>query len=220
MPSAHFKCKLPAGLGPLSTEYPDEDFRILACLPTADELLVILEAPVTTIPTLGHYLDTWLDTWLPFYNVLHADEQVVVIQYFVPFLPPAYRAVLFSGNLVRFPLIIRNGWIHAELTTSHERLSKLQAAFEATGLTYELVSVTQSTEPTALLTDRQQRLITEATERGYYDSPRTCTLTELAATLDISKSVTSGILHRAEERIIKQFLGKSIESEVSQGDFP
>lgn len=59
------------------------------------------------------------------------------------------------------------------------------------GITYELVSVRQSIDPTALLTDRQHWLITEATERGYYDSLRGCTLTELAAALAISKSVAS-----------------------------
>lgn len=199
-----------------STENPDEEFRILAALPTEDGLFVILEAPLATTPTLGHYFDTTL----PSYNVLHADDQVVVIQYFLPFVPPPYRAVLFSGNLLGFPLTLRNGWIRSELITSHERLSLLKAAFEAMDLTHELVSVTQSTKPTDLLTDRQQQLITEASERGYYDSPRDCTLTELAAALDISKSVASGILHRAEGRIIKQFLGESIESDVRQVDFP
>lgn len=216
MPSAHFKYKLPDGAAPFSTEYPDEEFRILAALPIEAGLLVILEAPVATIPSLGHYFDTWR----PVYDVLHADEQVVVVQYSVPFVPPPVRAVLFSENLLRFPLILRNGWIYAEFLTSHERLSQLKAAFEAERVPYEIVSVTQSTEPTALLTDRQQRLITEATERGYYDSPRRCTLTGLAAGMGISKSVASGILHRAEGRIIKQFLGVPIESEVRQTDFP
>ena len=218
MPSAQFKYKLPDGAAPFSTEYPDQEFRILATLPTETDLFVIIEAPVATTPALGHYLDE--APWLPSYDVLHADERVVVIQYILPFVPPAVRAVLFSENLLRFPLTLRDGWIRSEVTTSHERLSQLKAAFEATGLMYEIVSVTQSTEPTALLTDRQQRVITEATERGYYDSPRSCTLTELAAALGISKSVASGILHRAEGRIIKQFLGEPIESEGGEADFP
>lgn len=218
MPSAQFKYKLPDGAAPFSIEHPDEEFRILAALPTEAGLLVILEAPLATTSTLGQYLDE--APWLSSYDVLHADEQVVVIQYSVPFVPPAIRAVLFSENLLGFPLILRNGWIRSEVITSHERLSQLKAAFEAEGVPYEIVSVTQSTAPTALLTDRQQRVITEATERGYYDSPRGCTLTELAAALDISKSVASGILHRAEGRIIKQFLGESIELEVKQVDGP
>jgi hypothetical protein len=204
MPIAHFKYKLPDGAVPFSTEYPDEEFRILATLPAADGLLVILEAPLATTPTLGHYLDIWL----PAYDVLHADEQVVVIQYALPFLPSPYRAVLVSENLLGFPLTLQNGWMRSELITSHERLSQLQAAFEAMGLTYELVSVTQSTDPADLLTDRQREFITEAVERGYYESPRECTLTDLAAAMGVTKGAASGTLHRAERRIIKSFLGK------------
>lgn len=208
MPSLQFKYKLPDGPAAMpSTENPDEEFRILAAVPIGDGLLVVLEAPIVTTPNIGQFLDTWL----PSYDVLHVDEHVVVIQYFVPFLPPPYRAVLLSGNLLGFPLILQNGWIHAELITSNERLSQLKAELEAIGLTYELVSVTQSTEPADLLTVRQRQFVIEATQRGYYDSPRDCTLTELAAELDISKSVASVVLHRAEGRIIKQFLGESIE---------
>lgn len=211
MPKVQFKYRLPEGPAAASRlasiENPNEEFHILAALPTEDGLFVILEAPVATAPSLGHFLDTTLSS----YDVLHADDQVVVVQYFLPFLPPPYSAILLSDNLLEFPLVLRNGWIHAELITSHERLSQLKAVFEAMGLTYELVTVTQSTDPGDLLTDRQRRVVTEATQHGYYDSPRGCTLTELAVELDVSKSVASGILHRAEGRIIKQFLGTPIE---------
>ncbi|WP_231186810.1 helix-turn-helix domain-containing protein [Haladaptatus sp. DYF46] len=50
--------------------------------------------------------------------------------------------------------------------------------------------------------------VVEAVERGYYESPRQCTLTELAESFGVSKDTASGILHRAERRIIKRFLGK------------
>lgn len=130
----------------------------------------------------------------------------MLIQYSLQFLPSLYRAILSSGHLLQFPLPFRNGWAIADLTTSHEQLSQLKDAFETEGIPYEISSVTQSTEPTDLLTDRQLRLLTEATERGYYDTPRDCTLTELAAELGVSKGGASGILHRAEGRIIKTFL--------------
>jgi predicted DNA binding protein len=60
-----------------------------------------------------------------------------------------------------------------------------------------------------LLTEQQAQLVAEATDRGYYDTPRTCSLTELAADLDMAKSTCSEMLHRAEGKIIEQFLQDS-----------
>lgn len=72
-------------------------------------------------------------------------------------------------------------------------------------MSYEVISVTPLVDPTNLLTDRQWRVVIEAVTRGYYDSPRECSLTELAATLGINKSTASDILHRAEG-LIKEFV--------------
>jgi predicted DNA binding protein len=207
MPKIQFKFKIFGEPGALSTESPETEFRILANLPTEAGLLVILEAPMANTAASDRYLDK--DNWLSDYEVLHADEQRVVIQMVCDFVqPPAYRAVIDSGNILQYPLILRNGWAIADLTTSHERLSRLKDAFEAAGLAYEVGAVTQSTEPTNLLTDRQREFITEAVKSGYYESPRECTLTDLAAALDVTKGAASGTLHRAERRIIKTFLGE------------
>jgi predicted DNA binding protein len=60
-------------------------------------------------------------------------------------------------------------------------------------------------ETPELLTDQQRRLLVTAVEEGYYDTPRECTLTELAEAVDLAKSTASVTLHRAEERVIKEF---------------
>lgn len=49
----------------------------------------------------------------------------------------------------------------------------------------------------------------EAVEAGYYDTPRDCTLTDLAETVGLAKSTCSETLHRAEGQIIKQFVAES-----------
>lgn len=73
----------------------------------------------------------------------------------------------------------------------------------------EILSLTQSPDPVELLTERQRQFVTEAIKRGYYDSPRGCTLTEFAGAFDVNKSAASGILHRAEGRIIREFMKDS-----------
>lgn len=205
MPHARLKFK-PAGrlAGPFqfTTEHPDCELRILSAHPTENGLLVILEATMTDIAALAHLFDGTAIT--PSYEVLHADERVVLIQYELPFVPSPYRALFSSANLPQFPYVIRDGWTICELTTSQERLSKFKDELETTDFRYEIVSLTQSTVPIDLLTERQQQLINTAVEHGYYDTPRTCSLTDLAATLSISKSTASEIIHRAEGKMIKE----------------
>lgn len=206
MPKVQFKFKVPGGPGVLSLKYPETEFRILTNYPTEDGLLMILDAQMANTAALERDLDE--RDWATQYELLHADEQRVVMQYVLPFIPPGYRAVFDSGNLFQSPLLLRDGWAIFDLTTSQERLSRLKDTFEDAGLAYEVVAVTQSTAPTSLLTDRQREFITEAVERGYYESPRKCTLTDLADALDVTKGAASGTLHRAERRIIKTFLGE------------
>lgn len=205
MPSAQVKFELPGGPATVSTNHPDDEFRILATRPTADGLQVVLEAQTSDSDAIIRHLDG--ETWLPTYEVLHVDERTILVEYSLDSLPSLYQSILSSGNLLQFPLELRDGLVVSEMVTSHAQLSKLKDAFESEGIHYEIDSVRQSTDPTSLLTDRQRRFVTEAVEQGYYDTPRRCTLTELAAALDVSKSGTSEILHRAEERIIKRFLG-------------
>lgn len=57
-----------------------------------------------------------------------------------------------------------------------------------------------------VLTDAQCELVVDAVAAGYYDTPRACTLTELAAAHDIAKSTCSETLHRAEGRVMRRFV--------------
>lgn len=198
-----------AGPFKFSVDYPDDEFRFLTAYPTGEGLLVIMEATMDDPAAIVHLFDDI--PVQPSCEVLHADEHTVLIQFVLPFVPPPFRAYFASGNLPRFPQTIQDGWIVCELTTSPERLSQFKDELEATGFTYEILSVTQSLEPTELLTDRQRWFMTEALDRGYYDSPRECSLTELATALDVSKSTASVVLHRAEETTIKEFFSEPFE---------
>jgi predicted DNA binding protein len=206
MPRAQLRFEVPGELGALSTTHPETEFRIVSNFPTADGLLVILDIKAADFSSLTRSLDE--EDQLPEYEVLHTDDQRTVIQYEISYVPAPHHAILSSGNLIQFPLPIRDGWAVADLTTSHERLARLGDAFEAAEVAYHLDVVQQSTDETALLTERQREFIVEAVERGYYESPRQCTLTELAELFGVSKGAASGTLHRAERRIIKRFLGK------------
>lgn len=60
---------------------------------------------------------------------------------------------------------------------------------------------------TASLTARQREVLSAAISHGYYDNPRSCSLTELADELGIAKSTCSGILQRLEARVMQNLVG-------------
>lgn len=95
------------------------------------------------------------------------------------------------------------------MTASQEQLSTYTNELAAADIPYQILLLSQSHESSELLTDRQWQFITEAVERGYYDTPRGCTLDELAETFDINKSSSSRLLRRAENRIIKEFIAEA-----------
>lgn len=111
-----------------------------------------------------------------------------------------------SGTAIKLPVKIANGVAEAEVTGSRERISSLCEHLEALGLEFTVVYVQEYREPDGMLSSRQRELICAAVERGYYDTPRGCTLTELADDFDIAKSTCSEVLHRAEGLVVKRYV--------------
>ena len=52
----------------------------------------------------------------------------------------------------------------------------------------------------------------------FHDTPRRCTLTELAKKLDVSTATASNVLHRAEEQIIKEFNRSHLSGRIQRVD--
>jgi predicted DNA binding protein len=83
-------------------------------------------------------------------------------------------------------------------------------------MSYTLNRVYDATDTPDLLTDQQRRLLVTAVEMGYYDTPRECTLTELAEEADLAKSTTSVTLHRAEETVVKEFVAERLDVAIDE----
>ena len=71
------------------------------------------------------------------------------------------------------------------------------------------VAATGGDDADQTLTEAQRELVFEAVRSGYYDTPRRCTLTELAEANGIAKSTCSETLHRAEGRVMRRFVDGS-----------
>lgn len=204
MPRVRLQVKPSGGLFTFTEQHPDAEFSILSAYPTGDQLLVILKAEMDSPEELVEFFEP--STFVHDFEVRHLDDRSIVVGYSLPFVPPPIRAIFNAGELPRFPVRIKNGYVIAEMTTSHDRISQFKSGLEATGIPFDVLSVRQTESPLEILTDRQREFVTAAVEYGYYDTPRRCTLTELADELNVSTATASNVLHRTEEKIIKEFL--------------
>ena len=120
--------------------------------------------------------------------------------------PPSYvAAARRAGVPIESPVEVAGGRATLAVVDDRERLSAFGRRLAAAGATVES---TGEDEPTPVLTETQRDLVRAAVEAGYYDTPRECTLTELAADRDIAKSTCSETLHRAEGQVLRRFVEK------------
>ncbi|KDE59213.1 DNA-binding protein [Halostagnicola sp. A56] len=192
----------------ISTEFPDAEFRLVATQLRDEGAFVVLEVMTPKGDTLVRRFEETPE--VDSFEVYHTGERMVLLR-FRASATKSYDPLRRSKNISIYPIILRDGWFSVELSASHDQLSKYTDELAATGIPYEIVSLVQSHNTSEMLTDRQWEFIVEAAERGFYDTPRGCTLAELGEILDIHKSSVSRLRHRAESRIIKNFLEEAAQ---------
>lgn len=193
-----------AWVSEVSTSYPNATFRVLSAFVNEDRGVGVVEIegggdiPDIVQDMSGHDSVAEID-------VLWTEGNEALIQ-FQTRRPMMLIAAKESKIPVRMPFEIRNGVGRWELTAARERLSELSTVLDQMGISYDIESV-REIEPKELLTDKQRNLIETALDMGYYDTPRESSLSEVAEETGIAKSTCSEILHRAEEKIIKDSFG-------------
>lgn len=219
MPHATLTIVLPEGtwIGDISRTYSETRFRVLAAIPsgTSGVGLAKLQGPnVNEVVSEVKGRET-VDEFTLLYH--RRGEALIQVETSVPIVLHPLRD---SGVPFEMPFDVENGRAEIEVTSTHERLSMLGAALDEYGLTFTVERLEQSIESGSLLTDRQLELLREAITAGYYDSPRTSTLTELAEEVGLAKSTCSEILHRAEGRIIRKYLQEQMQELPEKGIEP
>lgn len=202
MPQATLKIKSNEALVALSESHPETEFNVLGSWQTDSKLRVLVETSTIAFPSLEKTLSAI--TPLTDVEIRHSTDETILFEVSTP-RPPPHGATADSGIVPSFPLRLENGWFVRDLTASRERLSAFREELEAGEIEYQLVQISGIDGAGNALTARQREVVDLAVEHGYYDSPRRCTLSDLADRLDVNKSVVSRILQRAEGHIITTY---------------
>ncbi|WP_416841295.1 helix-turn-helix domain-containing protein [Haloferax sp. DFSO52] len=207
MPRATLSINLPKEIwiADLSSQYPAARFTVLAAMPSEETGVGLVEIQSPAIEDIVSSFDEY-DSIVSV-TVLEVRSEQALVQ-FETTEPLLILSLSKVGIPLELPITIVDSEVVVEVTAPRESLSELGEKLTQFGLSFDLVSIHQSVNTKSLLTDEQYDLIETAIEAGYYDTPRTCTLTELAATMGLAKSTTSEKLHRAEGKVMKEFLAR------------
>ncbi|QSW98790.1 helix-turn-helix domain-containing protein [Haloterrigena alkaliphila] len=187
----------------LSTAYPSATFRVLAAVPGSETGFALVRI---TGPDVADVVEEMRDhAQITELSLAQYSENEVTV-HFETTAPLLLFSSRESGMPIELPVEIVDGEATIEVTGSRDRLAQLAEQLENFGLQYRIEHVRERLHESQLLSERQLEVVVAAVREGYYDTPRRCSLTELAGQLDIAKSTCSETLHRAEEAIIKRFV--------------
>lgn len=192
----------------LSRQYPETRFRVLAATANNAKGFARIEIIGGNAKSVCEQMESYETvTDLTVFDAEHERHRVQV-ETTVPVLLNAIQA---AGIPLDLPVEISDGQLELEITVPQEKLSMLGDTLDQFGISYTVECIQQESDTESLLTERQQWLLREAIDRGYYDAPRRITLVELAEEVGIAKSTCSEILHRVEGQVLKRFLDGDCE---------
>ena len=207
MPRASLDVAIPtdAWMYGVSTDLPATTFRVVSANLIEDAGVGVLEVlgddPLSALSRMDE------ESAVTGLELLYSDEREALVQ-FETAEPPLLRLAHRAGVPLRTPFEVADGRARWELTTTRERLGELRDLLAAAGVDFRLeyVRAFDRSGADGPLTDRQREVLLAARERGYYDVPRTATLTDVAEALGIAKATASDTLHRAESHVVDAFV--------------
>lgn len=207
MRKARFRVELPPDtwIAEVSRAHPGSRFRLLGGIETdegAVELGEVREGEVEAAAWTVRDHPAVRD-----HELLHVDDERALSRYLLEDVA-LYRFLQDAGIPPEFPIEVEEGWFEFELTADPERLNAISTGLDASPLGHELLFVARTRPREALLTDRQREVLELAVREGYFEVPRATDLSELADRLGVDKSTVSGVLRRAQARVLERFLAQ------------
>ena len=208
MPRADLEITIPDAvwMGELSRAHPDASFEILTVFSQAEGAVALTEVTAEGVEDVVTEMVAYEEVTSA--DVLQRSADTALVQ-FETSEPMLLLPVRNAGTPLDLPFTVRDGRAEWEVTAPRDRLSALGDQLRQFGIDFDVLAVRQEMETEQLLTPKQLELVQTAVENGYYDTPRESTLTELADAAGIAKSTCSETLHRAEEKIVKEFVDEA-----------
>jgi hypothetical protein len=202
---ARFRIELPEDVwaSEVSQSFPDATLRLLTGVPMGERALELGEVRADEPTAVTGAIRSHPD--ISAFDRLYGDDQRVISQYEAT-ERSLYEFLWGSSFPPEFPMVVEDGEMAFDVTATREQFEAFGSALDGSGVRYELLSVVHTEDSESLLTDRQRECLAVAHQRGYFEVPRQCDLTELGAALGVDKSTASETIRRATDRVVAQYL--------------
>ena len=110
--------------------------------------------------------------------------------------------------LISYPVLVKEGKIRMEAITDRSKVDKFLTQLKKKGIEAKIERIGYFYKST-LLTQRQNEIINLAYQNGFFNIPRSISLTEFAKDLNISKSALSETLRRIFKKLANNYLNSS-----------
>jgi predicted DNA binding protein len=201
----------------VSRKHADASFQLLSTMLAGDHAI---ETVVVSGRAMGECLSA-IDAHpdIKVFEVVDQRETTATVQ-LETLEPTVFSAAARAKTPLVYPVRVKRGELTATVVGTRAAVSSLGDQLRADGLGFEVASIQSDHSGSQILTDRQEEVLFTAIERGYYNSPRECTLTGVAEELEIAKSTCSAMLQRAEGAIIEYFCSQQQRPEPVSVETP
>lgn len=207
MRTARFRIELPPNvwIGDVSRAHPDAVFRLLAGIEHGDRATELGE--IRADPSSPVVEAFRRHPAVASYEALDADGERSLARYEVTDRA-LYRFLRSAGLPPEFPIRAEDGGFEIEVTAEASRLRSVREELAAVPLAHEVLFVAGQPEEEPVVTDRQREALEVAFRQGYFTVPREAKLADVAEELGVDASTASGVLRRAEARVVDRFLAE------------
>lgn len=187
----------------VTREFPEIQFRLPSVTMSDGRAVEVVVADGNVVETCLSALEEHSDVADSIIFHREKDKGIIQIQTTDPLLQIASRQ---SRTPLMYPIEIYQGNVIVDVIAPYDNISALGTQLKASGATFNVEYVQRDHEMCRVLTERQREVLLAAVEHGYYETPRRCSLTELADKMGIAKSTCSGMLQRIEKALVDDFL--------------
>ena len=193
-------------LATFNIKYPELNFHILS------NFLIGENTGITSFQirgsTVKHFLSDFRDNLAKKSSQILFEGEDIVILNVKEDDPWILNTLVKTELLISYPVLVKEGKIRMEAITNRSKVDRfliqlnkkdIEAKIERIGYFYK----------TTLLTQRQNEIINLAYQKGFFNIPRSISLTEFAKDLNISKSALSETLRRIFKKLANNYLNSS-----------
>jgi len=193
-------------LASFNKKYPELNFHILSNFPIGEN------SGITSFQIRGPSIKLFISDFKEKLakktaQVLYEDEDLVILN--VKEVDPWILNTLVKTELlISYPVLIKEGKLRIEAITNRSKVDSFLTQLKKKNIKAKLERIGYFYKST-LLTQRQNEIINLAYQNGYFNIPRSISLSEFAKDLNISKSALSETLRRIFKKLANNYLNSS-----------